>query len=40
MKLGTLIEETHKPAEAPEVYKRLATEKFFPMVQFDWRDET
>lgn len=38
LKLATLIEETHKPQEAPEVYTRLATDKFFPMVQFDWRD--
>ena len=38
LKLATLIEETHKPQECPEVYTRLATERFFPMVQFDWRD--
>ena len=31
-----LVEEVHSPAEAPEVYNRLATEKFFPIVQFDW----
>lgn len=31
-----LIEEVHSPAEAPEVYTRLATEKFFPIIQFDW----
>lgn len=31
-----LVEEVHSPAEAPEVYHRLATEKFFPIVQFDW----
>ena len=31
-----LIEEVHSPTEAPEVYTRLATEKFFPIIQFDW----
>lgn len=36
--LEQLIEETHSPEEAPEVYTRLATEKGFPLVQFDWRD--
>lgn len=35
--LGDLIEETHSPEDAPEVYKRLATENTFPLVQFDWR---
>lgn len=35
--LASLVEETHSPAEAPEVYTRLATEKSFPLVQFDWR---
>lgn len=39
LNLSVLIEETHKPTEAPEVYRRLATDKFFPIVQFDWRDE-
>lgn len=38
LRLSSLIEETHRPEEAPEVYTRLATERFFPMVQFDWRD--
>ena len=38
LKLSSLIEETHRPEEAPEVYTRLATERFFPLVQFDWRD--
>ena len=36
--LEQLIEETHKPEEAPQVYTRLANEKCFPLVQFDWRD--
>ncbi len=38
LKLSALVEETHKPQEAPEVYTRLATEKCFPLVQFDWRN--
>jgi len=32
-----LIQETHSPEDAPEVYRRLCTEKNFPVVQFDWR---
>lgn len=32
-----MIDETHSPEEAPEVFYRLATEKTFPLVQFDWR---
>ncbi len=36
--LAALLEETHSPAEATEVFRRLATEKTFPIVQFDWRD--
>ena len=35
--LSQLVEETHKPDEAPEVYRRLAENKCFPIVQFDWR---
>ena len=31
-----MVEETRSPAEAPEVYARLAREKSFPVVQFDW----
>ncbi len=34
---ASLIEETHSPTEAPEVYARLAAEIAFPLVQFDWR---
>lgn len=34
---ASLVEETHSPVEAPAVYARLATEKAFPLVQFDWR---
>ncbi|MBP3437045.1 MAG: zinc-binding alcohol dehydrogenase [Clostridia bacterium] len=36
LSFAQLIEETHSPKEAPEVYTRLANEKAFPMVQFDW----
>lgn len=37
IKLSDMIDEIHSPEEAPEVYTRLANEKAFPMVQFDWR---
>lgn len=32
-----MVEETHTPDECTEVYARLANEKAFPLVQFDWR---
>ena len=32
-----MIDETHSPSEAPEVYAKLLNEPSFPMVQFDWR---
>ncbi len=35
--LGSLIDETHCPTEAPKVYDRLVKERGFPVVQFDWR---
>lgn len=35
--LSTLVEETHSPVEAPEVYARLAAGGPFPLVQYDWR---
>ena len=35
--LTELIEETHSPEEAFDVYTLLANEPSFPMVQFDWR---
>ena len=35
--LSSLIDETHSPVNAPEVYARLANESSFPIVQFDWR---
>lgn len=34
----SIIGEVHSPAEAAEVFTRLATEKNFPVTQFDWRD--
>ena len=37
IEVASLVEETHSPAECTEVYARLAVEKAFPMVQFDWR---
>ena len=36
LNLVDMIEETRSPEEATPVYHRLATEKSFPMVQFDW----
>ena len=38
IKLSDMIDEIHSPVDAPEVYTRLANEKSFPMVQFDWRN--
>ncbi len=35
--LASLVDETHSPTEAPEVYDRLVKERGFPVVQFDWR---
>lgn len=37
LKLSSLVEETYSPSETKAVYDRLATEKSFPVVQFDWR---
>jgi len=34
--LKQMIAEIHSPYDAPEVYTRLANEKSFPVVQFDW----
>jgi threonine dehydrogenase-like Zn-dependent dehydrogenase len=34
--LAALVEEVHSYTEGPEVFGRLATEKNFPIVQFDW----
>lgn len=38
LNLSSIIDETHSPIEAPDVYKRLANEKSFPLVQYDWRN--
>ena len=35
--LADMLDEIHSPAEAEEVYHRLAVEKSFPLVLFDWR---
>ena len=36
LSLSSLIDEVHTPGEAPQIYTRLANEKGFPIVQFDW----
>ena len=36
--LGEMVEEMHRPEEAGEVFGRLAAEKAFPLVEFDWRE--
>lgn len=38
LEFASMIGEIHSPAEAPELYARLANEKAFPLVQFDWRE--
>ena len=38
--LGSLIEETYFPEDAPSVYERLIHEKIFPVTQFDWSKST
>ena len=38
IKLSSLIDEFHSPNEATEIYNRLASEKTFPIVQFDWSE--
>lgn len=37
LNFAEFVDETHAPEEAPAVYARLAVEKAFPVVQFDWR---
>lgn len=37
IKLSGIIDETHSPNDAEEVFTRLAFNKTFPLVQFDWR---
>ena len=34
--LATLVQEVYEPADAPEVFARLATASYFPVTQFDW----
>ena len=36
IKLRNIVDETHSPMEAIEIYNRLVSEKAFPVVQFDW----
>lgn len=36
IKLSDIIDEVHSPIDAPYIYERLAKEKAFPVVQFDW----
>lgn len=38
LSLESLIDETYSPSEAAKVYNRLANEKSFPLVQFDWSE--
>ncbi len=38
IKLSAIIDETHSPYEASDVYNRLVNDKTFPIVQFDWRE--
>lgn len=34
--LGSMIDEVHSPTQASAIYTRLANERTFPLVQFDW----
>lgn len=36
LSLASLVEEVHPASDAAAVYTRLATEKSFPIVEFDW----
>ncbi len=36
IEFDSLVEEVHSPEHSTEVYDRLAKEKAFPLVQFDW----
>ena len=36
--LSQIIDETFSPEKANEIYTRLAFDKTFPLVQFDWRN--
>lgn len=37
LSFASMVEEQHAIDEAAEVYARLAAQKHFPLVQFDWR---
>ncbi len=37
LNLAELVEETYSPEDAPEVFRRLADDRAFPITQFDWR---
>jgi hypothetical protein len=32
----SMVAEVHAPRDCHQVYHRLATEKTFPLIQFDW----
>ena len=36
--LEDFVQETHSPEDAEAVYRRLLTERAFPVVQFDWKE--
>lgn len=36
--LSNMVDEIHSPKEASKIYTRLANEKAFPVVQFDWSE--
>ena len=36
--LENFVQEVHSPEDAEAVYRRLLTERSFPVVQFDWRE--
>ena len=38
IKLSELVDETNSPEAAPAVFARLAKDKAFPVVQFDWSE--
>ena len=36
LEFGSMVQEVHSPAEAPQVYGRLAAGNAFSLIQFDW----
>lgn len=38
LNFDTLVDEVHSPNQATDIYTRLANEKAFPIVQFDWTE--